>query len=108
MPADQVPKGAYHSSEFRLQVERYASALPIDMLIIGSSVASVNYPPVPLDDRLHELGYAEFTSYNAGIRGCNYECITIGIRRHYLLQISTTYRLGGAECNRHQRGQQIR
>ena len=84
IPADRVPKGAYHSSEFRLQVERYPSVLPVDMLIIGSSVASVNYPPVPLDNRLHELGYAGFVSYNAGIRGCNYECISIGIRRFFL------------------------
>ena len=84
LPAGKVPRGAYHSSEFRQQVERYPDALPVDMLIIGSSVASVNYPPVPLDNRLHELGHAGFVSYNAGIRGCNYECIAIGVRRFFV------------------------
>jgi len=83
LPAGKVPKGAYHSSEFRQQVEHYRKAIPIDMLIIGSSVAAANYPPVPLDERLRELGLKNFTSYNAGIRGCNYSCIAKGVRRHY-------------------------
>lgn len=84
LPAGKVPRGAYHSSEFRQQVEQYREAIPVDMLITGSSVAAVNYPPVPLDERLHELGKTGFTTYNAGIRGCNYECIAVGVRRHYL------------------------
>ena len=84
LPEGKVPRGAYHSSEFRQQVEHYPDALPVDMLIVGSSIAAVNYPPVPLDERLRELGYTDFTTYNGGIRGCNYECIAIGTRRHYL------------------------
>ena len=84
LPAGKVPRGAYHSSEFRHQVESYPDALPVDMLIIGSSVAAVNYPPAPLDEQLRHLGQTGFTTYNAGIRGCNYDCITTGIRRHYM------------------------
>ena len=84
LPAGKIPRGAYHSGEFRQQVEQYPQALPVDMIIIGSSVAAVNYPPVALDNRLAELGLNKFTTYNAGIRGCNYSCIATGIRKHYL------------------------
>ena len=84
LPAGKIPRGAYHSSEYRHQVESYPDALPVNMMIIGSSVAAVNYPPVPLDEQLAELGQTGFTTYNAGIRGCNYECIATGIRRNYL------------------------
>jgi len=86
IPAERIPKGAYHSSEFRQQVEQYTDAVPVDMLIVGSSVAAVNYPPSTLDARLQESGYSGFTSYNAGIRGCNYECIAKGVRRFFLQQ----------------------
>lgn len=84
LPSGKIPRGAYHSSEFRQQVAHYADAVPVDMLLIGSSVAAVNYPAMPLDTRLAELGMDGFTTFNGGIRGCNYECIATGIRRHYL------------------------
>ena len=84
LPVGKVPRGAYHSSEFRQQVEQYPDALPVDMLIVGSSVASVNYPPAPLDEQLRALGQTGFTTYNGGIRGCNYYCIAIGIQRLYI------------------------
>ena len=84
LPSGKIPKGAYHSSEFRQQVAQYQAALPVDMLIIGSSVAAVNYPPVPLDDQLQASGKSGFSTFNAGIRGCNYACIATGVRTHYL------------------------
>lgn len=102
MPTGKIPKGAYHSSEFRQQVELYRDTVPVDMLIIGSSVAAVNYPPVPLDDQLHALGIQDFTTYNAGIRGCNYSCIATGIRRHYTTVFQPEYILavvGPADLN---------
>jgi len=83
LPDGKLAKGAYHSGEFRFQVEQYQQSIPVNMMIIGSSVAAANVPPEHLDARLHELGMEDFTSYNAGIRGCNFDCIATGIRRHY-------------------------
>ncbi len=84
LPAGVQVKGAYHSIEFRQQVEQYPASVPVDMLVIGSSVAAGNYPPVALDGRLREWGLQDFTTFNTGIRGCNYTCIAAGVERFYL------------------------
>lgn len=84
LPEGKQPKGVYHSMEFRQQVEQYQQSVPVDMIIIGSSVAAANYPPVALDARLQELGLDGFTSFDSGIRGCNYYCIAEGVARYYL------------------------
>ncbi|MFK7893238.1 MAG: hypothetical protein AB8B63_20655 [Granulosicoccus sp.] len=84
LPDDRIARGAYHSAELREQVQQYQQIPAPDLLIIGSSIAAVNFPPETLDATLRENGYVNFTSFNAGIRGCNYICIKRGIHKHYL------------------------
>lgn len=84
MPAGLIPKGGYHSAEIRRQVENFHKQKDVDQLLVGSSIAAVNLSPEHLDAELKRLGGIDVSTYNAGMRGCNYACIAIGANRYYL------------------------
>lgn len=84
IPGDPIPRGGYHSAEIREQTLQYQELEQLDLLIIGSSIAAVNFPPQSIDATLRRNGKADFTTFNAGIRGCNYSCIAVGVSNNYL------------------------
>lgn len=84
LPDGKLPKGGYPNAEVRQQHHQYKNEKNIDMLVVGSSVAAVNFPPVAIDDEFRKLGQKDFVTFNAGIRGCNFACISRGVEYFYL------------------------
>ncbi len=83
VPAGHVPSGAWHNVELRDQEQQLAEMGSVDLIFTGSSAAAVNFPPAAFDDELAQQGL-RVTSFNGGIRGCNYSCIPAGLERMFL------------------------
>ncbi len=92
-PDGLKPKGGYRNSEIRQQLQQFHKVENLDLLIVGSSIAAVNFPPESIDQKLSNEGSRAFTSFNSGIRGCNYSCILEGIRHYYLPHAKPRYAL---------------
>ena len=93
MPQDKIAKGRYPNAEVRRQFIQYQKEAKVDMLIAGSSVAAVNFPPKAIDSALNQAGVKPFVSFNGGIRGCNMTCISQGTIDLYLSQKLPKYLL---------------
>lgn len=90
MPASKLPKGGFPNAEVRQQVDQYQREDKVDMLIVGSSVAAVNFPPQAIDKEVNK-NYPSFVTFNGGIRGCNIVCIKQGTLQLYLSSRTPRY-----------------
>ena len=84
LPDNQLPKGGYHSSELRQQIEQYAAGPTPDLLMVGSSISSANISSTAFGQRVAQLIGKPFNVYNSGVRGCNYRCIQMAVNKYYL------------------------
>ncbi len=84
IPEGHTPRGGYHNSELRQKVNQLKQLKQVDLMFTGSSVAAVNYAPDTFDKQLRGYGFAGFTSFNAGIRGCDFSCIGPGTTKLFL------------------------
>ena len=84
LPGNQKPRGGYHNSELRQQIEQYAAVPTPDLLMVGSSISSANISSTAFGQRVAQLVGKPFTVYNSGVRGCNYRCIQMAVNKYYL------------------------
>jgi len=90
IPSNHVPTGSWYNAELRDQVDQLNSMSHVDLMITGSSIASVNLRPSEIDS-VYQNNNIPLKSFNAGIRGCNYTCINIGFKRLFLSQKKPKY-----------------
>ena len=83
VPTNQHPVGSYHTPELRTKVMQHRSEKPFDVLLAGSSVAAVNYNPEQIQ-RVAAAQEHQISVFNAGIRGCNFICITPALTQLFL------------------------
>jgi hypothetical protein len=74
VPSGHVPTGAWYNAELRDQAGQLEALGDVDVMITGSSVSTVNVPPLAFDEELGRGG-VNLTSFNAGVRGCDYSGI---------------------------------
>ncbi|HUP50856.1 MAG TPA: hypothetical protein VM198_00165 [Longimicrobiales bacterium] len=74
VPNGHVPTGAWYNAELRDQAGQLEALGGVDVMITGSSVSTVNVPPLGFDEELVRRG-VNLTSFNAGVRGCDYSGI---------------------------------
>jgi len=84
IPDRRVPKGGFHSAELRQSVDQLKQLQDVDLFITGSSIAAVNISPEVFDPQIQSHGFDGFTSFNAGIRGCNFLCIKPSLEKLFL------------------------
>lgn len=73
---EQYPSGSWRNNELRNQAAQLEELKRVDIMFTGSSLASVNISPAAFDSVLHDNGVS-FTSFNAGIRGCDYGGVNV-------------------------------
>ena len=79
VPDGHHPTGSWHNHELRIQAGQLEAMNHVDLMITGSSVAAVNFPPLAMEAVFSERGVNQ-KIFNAGIRGCDYEGIAEGFR----------------------------
>src|SRR3989339_1167419 len=72
----QYPNGSWRNNELRNQAAQLDELKKVDVMFTGSSLASVNISPQAFDSILRDSAFT-FTSFNAGIRGCDYDGINV-------------------------------
>jgi hypothetical protein len=80
VPENHHPTGSWYNEELRDQVQQLEELDKVDIMILGSSVAAVNFPPLVMDLEFERNGH-DWTSFNAGVRGCRYNCIELAFRK---------------------------
>jgi hypothetical protein len=80
VPNDQYPTGHWRNNELKIQTEQLEKLPKVDIMFTGSSYCSVNISPEYFDNEMKKNGISTI-SFNAGIRGCDYEGISEGFKK---------------------------
>lgn len=80
VPDDQYPTGHWRNNELRIRTRQLKQLNEVDIMFTGSSLCSANIPPEGFDNEMKMNGINTI-SFNAGIRGCDYEGIAAGFKK---------------------------
>lgn len=91
IPENRIPKGSYFNAELRQKAIQLDELDAVNLMFSGSSIAAVNYSPQSFDEQLNSSGVNSFVSFNAGIRGCDYTGIALGLEKLFLSKKTPDY-----------------
>ncbi|MGI9287121.1 MAG: hypothetical protein ACR2P1_17185 [Pseudomonadales bacterium] len=91
VPEGRIPKGGFYNAELRQRILQLEKLENIDLMFTGSSIAAGNAPPETFDAQLRSHGLKGFKSFNAGIRGCDFSCITPSVEKLFLSRREPRY-----------------
>lgn len=80
IPDGHYPSGHWRNNELRVQTSQLESLEDVDIMFTGSSLCAANIPPKEFDEEMRKGG-VNITSFNAGIRGCDYEGVAEGFKK---------------------------
>ena len=90
VPNDQYPTGHWRNNELKIQTKQLDQLDKVDILFTGSSLCSVNISPNDFDHEMMKNGI-NIISFNAGIRGCDYEGIFEGFKKLFWSRKKSEY-----------------
>jgi hypothetical protein len=80
IPDGQYPKGHWWNNELRVKTSQLEKLENVDIMFTGSSLCASNIPPQYFDSEMKKNGVNSI-SFNAGIRGSDFEGIADGFKK---------------------------
>jgi hypothetical protein len=90
VPGDQYPTGHWRNNELKIQTSQLEKLDTVDVMFTGSSLCSVNILPMEFDVEMKKNGI-NIISFNAGIRGCDYEGVAEGFKKLFWSRKKSEY-----------------